>query len=297
MVGILQFGAKSSASFDEAVRNGLRQYGLVDGQNVRVVMRYADNDAKRVVELAGEFATQGCRVIVTQGTTSVRAAHTGAPNVPVVMAPAADPVEAGFAQSLARPGGKITGIAIFGAELIIKTIEILKEAVPGARSFAVLMQAANPGNPRWRSALSEAEDKLGVRIHVREVVGVADFQAAFDWAADLKVDGIFLPADPVFTAGFDTIVSLALAHRLPAITGGTGPGANAGLLMSYAQGTEAILNRAGYYVSQILKGVDPGALPIERPSAFRLVINLKTAKAIGITISPTLLVRADEVIE
>ncbi len=298
LVGILQLGAAEPlAGWVEAVRRGLAQYGLVDGKTMRLAIRHADNDTRRLVGLARELAALGSRVIVTQGTTSVRAAQSGAPAVPIVMAPSADPVGAGFARSLARPGGNITGIGTIGPEIIGKRIEILKEALPAARSFAALLQAANPANARWRPVLDDAGRALGVRIHVREVSASGDFAAAFDWAADLKVDGVFLISDPMFDANIDAIASLALARRLPTIAGGTGSLSRAGALLSYAQEIDAILNRAGYYVAEILRGVDPGTLPIEQPTVFRLAINMRTARALGLTIPPSLLARADEVIE
>lgn len=297
-IGLLQLStAAASTDWIEAVRKGLALHGLIDGKTVRVLIRHADNDTQRLVGLARQLAALGCRVIVTQGTTSVAAAHLGAPEVPIVMAPSADPVGAGFANSLARPGGKITGLSIIGGDVIRKRVEILKSALPAARSFAAMLQAANPSNGRWRVALEEVGQVLGLQIHVREIASPDDIVAAFDWAAGLKVDGVFLNADPMFDANISTIVRMTFAHRLPAISGGSGAMARAGMLMSFATELDGFLSRAGYYVAEILRGVDPGTLPIEQPTIFRLVVNLKTARALGLGIPPLLLARADEVIE
>ena len=296
-VGVLHLNAQEqSVLWTEAIKEGLTQHGLVDGKNLRLLIRNADDQPERLSGLASELARLGCRVIVTRGTTSVRAAQTGAPGVPIVMAGSADPVAMGFAQSLARPGGDITGISILGSELIGKHIEILKEMVPAARAFACFLQRANPGNAVFRRALEDAGAALGLRMHVREIEGADDIGPSFEWAAGLPVHGVFLLQDPIFIANRDSIARSASAFRLPTVSGSEIM-AQAGVLVAYAFDLTAIARRSGFYVAEILRGASPGTLPIEQPTIFRLIINLQTARTLGITVPGSLLGRADEVIE
>jgi putative ABC transport system substrate-binding protein len=297
LVGLLTLGSSDLffAPRLTAFREGLKQNGLIEAGNMRLMVRYADNVPERLAGLAGELAALGSRVIVTSGTTSVRAAHAAAPTVPIVMAGSADPVVMGFAQSLRRPGGKITGISIFGPESIGKQLEILKDA-PAIRTLAAFLQAANPGNAVFREAIENAGRTLGLNIHIREIQGTGDIATSFEWAAKLPADGVFLNLDPIFHSNRDAFLHHATIHRLPVVIGNE-EWVRAGALAGYILDFPAIVRRAAYYVAEILRGADPGTLPIEQPTEFRLLVNLKTAKTLGLTIPPAILARADEVIE
>lgn len=300
-VGVLWLGSAPAAErerFDKAVRDGLRDNGLIDGVSVRVLIRRAENDPSQLPDLARELAEAGSRLIVTAGTTAVAAVHGALPAMPIVAAGTADPVETGLAQSLARPGGKITGISILGGPTFGKHIEVLKELVPSAKAFAALLNAANPGNSAFRRDLVAAGQSLNVEMHVREVRGPDGLTDAFEWAAQVPVDGVYVIADPIFGSSqhLQTIAQLAEAKRLPWIGGNTvfaRVGAVAGISFDYVQ----LARDSGRYVTKILRGADPAELPIEQPNKFLIVINLKAARALGITVPSSLLVSADEVIE
>ena len=297
VVGALFLGSEKSETLRlEEMREGLRSNGLREGVTVHLVVRYADGDVDRLAPLARELAAAGSRLVVTAGTTSVRAVQSALPSMPVVMAGSADPVEMGFARSLARPGGKITGISILGSEMIGKRIELLTELVPTAKTFAALLHAANPGREVFRRALDAAARALKVEIHMREVRTLEEITGAIAWAARLPAGGLYLIEDPVFFQHREAIFRIALAERLPTVSGPV-EFARAGALAVYAPDNVAIRRESGRYIAAILRGADPGELPIAQPTKFSLVINLTTAKALGIEISPTLLGRADEVIE
>jgi putative tryptophan/tyrosine transport system substrate-binding protein len=297
VVGVLFLGdEKSEALRLEAMREGLRSNGLIEGVTVHLVARYADGDADRLAPLARELAATGSRLIVTIGTTSVRAVQSVMPNMPIVMAGSADPIEMGFARSLSRPGGKITGISILGSGLIGKRVELLKELVPTAKTFAALMHSANPGNEVFRQALATAAQALRVEVQVRETRTLEEIAASFAWAARLPAGGVLLIDDPTFLQHREAIFRAALAERLPTVSGNVGF-ADAGAVAVYAPDFQAISRESGRYVAAILRGADPGELAIAQPTKFSLVINLKTANALRLTVPSMLLARADEVIE
>lgn len=277
-------------------KDDLRQRGFIDGENIRLMSRGADGNPGRLADLARELASAGCRMIVTRGTTAVRAAHTAAPSIPIVMAGSADPVAMGFAQSLARPGGNITGVSILGAEMIGKRMELLKQAAPSTRIVAAFLQDANPGNVAFREALSASALALGLQVHVREISDPAEFADAFDWVARLPADAVFLIEDPMFLRHRETLLGFAEKRRLPTITG-TIQLARAGALVVYAIDEQTVARETARFVADILRGASPADLPIAQPTRFRLVINLKTASALGLTVPASLIARADEVIE
>jgi putative ABC transport system substrate-binding protein len=278
------------------LRDDLRRRGFIDGQNVQLLVRFADGNPDRYADLARELAAAGSRMIITSGTTAVTAVQSAAPAIPIVMAGSADPVAMGLARSLARPGGNITGVSIMGAEMIGKRIELLKDALPSARAFAAFLQGANPGNDTFRRALDDAGRALGVRIHARDINSPEEIEAAFDWASQLRVDGVFLIEDPMFASHRETIFRIATARRLPTVAG-TVLYSRAGALVAYSINNAILARDTARYIAEILRGANPGELAIEQPTAFYVVINLKTAKALGITIPESLLARADEVIE
>jgi putative ABC transport system substrate-binding protein len=296
-VGVLGLATEAaSRAYVEGLRDGLVKQGLIDGGTVRLVTRYADGRPERLGDLARELAAQGCGVIVTSGTTAVNAVRIAAPETPIVMAGSADPVLMGFARTLARPGGRITGISILAEEINSKQFQLLKEVVPAARTFAVILQAANPGNPEFRKMYANIGDALGVRFEVREIDVVEEFPAAFRWAVQQSADGALVLQDPSFDIHRETIFRLALEHRLPTVTGNA-RWVHAGALLAYALDFADVWRRSARYVSEILRGADPALLPIEQPTVFQFSINMRTARTLGIAIPTLLLARADEVIE
>lgn len=296
-IGLLRLGdAASDGWWRDALRRGLKDNGLVEGRDVRLINRYADDQPERLVDLARELVKEGCRVIVATGTTSVSAAQRGAPDTPIVMAGSADPVAMGFAHSLARPGGRITGISVYGPEFIGKQLQILKEALPAARGFAAFLQAANPGNPFFRRSLQDSARDLGLRIEIHDIDGVDRFAAAFAWAKRQAVDGVYVIPDPIFAAHDREIFKLALDHRLPTMAGNL-RWVHAGALLAYAVDITAIARRSAYYVKEILRGANPATLPIEQPTALSLAVNMATARALAIRLPNALLSRVTEVVE
>jgi len=296
-VGVLGYASEAaSRPYVEGLRDGLGKYGLIDGSTMRLAARYADARPELLGDLARELKTQGSRVIVTAGTTAVNAAHLSVPDLPIVMAGSADPELMGFARSLARPSGRITGISIRGAEILGKQLQLLKEAVPAARTFAVFLQASNPGNPEFRKAFGNVSQALGVRIDARDIRAVEEFPAAFDWAVQQSADGALVLQDPSFDTHRETIFRLALEHRMPTATGNAQT-ARAGALLAYALDFVDVWRQSARYVSEILRGADPALLPIEQATAFKVLVNMKTARALGLTLPLSLLARADEVIE
>jgi putative ABC transport system substrate-binding protein len=294
IVGVLRL--EDEGRWIESLRDGLRDNGFIDGVNVRVLTRFTGSDLTQAPGLVRELAAVGSRVIVTAGTTLVAAVHSAAPSMPIVMAGSADPVAMGFAQSLARPGGRITGISILGGELIGKHKELLKELMPAASAFAALLQSANPGNERFRQAFAVARRSLAVEIQVRDIRTEGELVDAFAWAQTLPADGMYVIQDPLFLRNRATIGKLAEAARLPLVAGAADY-VRAGALAAYSLDNRSIVRQSGRYVAQILRGADPAELPIEQPKKIELVVNLTTAKALNLTIPPSMLARADEVIE
>lgn len=297
-VGVLWPGTEAQCRpFLEALRKGLNEKGLIDGSSMRLVVRYADNRFEQLPDLARDLTTQGSRMIVAGGTTSVSAAQRAAPELPVVMAGTADPVAMGFARSLVRPGGRITGISILGEEFVGKQLEMLKEAVPAARTFAIFLHALNPGNPVFRRNFDNISRALGVRIDVMDIrAPLEEFPAMFDRAVQQSADGVLVFAEPIFDSHRETIFRLALERRLPTMVGFV-PWVRAGALLAYAVDLVDAWRQAARYVSEILRGADPATLPIEQPTIFQVAINMRTARTLGIELPPLILARADEVID
>ena len=297
VVGVLSNGSETDPHPQvDAFKEGLKEYGLVDGKTVRLVVVYSGAKSERLPDLVRILVAEGARVIVTGGTTQVSAAHRGAPNTPIVMMGSADPVLMGFAQSLARPGGHITGVTILGFEIFTKQLQLLMEAVPTARAFFALLQVANPATVEFRRTLDDAGRKLGVRIEPRDIAAVEDIPATLDDAVRQSIDGVLVISDPLFFKHQETLFRQAIERRLPTIVGDAGS-ARSGALLAYTPDSPAMARRSSYHVSKILRGADPATLPIEQPTVLRLTVNLKTAKLIGVTIPPLMLARADEVIE
>jgi putative ABC transport system substrate-binding protein len=280
-----------------ALRKGLADNGLVDGDSIRLVVLYADARLDRLADLARELKAQGSWLIIAGGTTATSAAKRAAPGLPIVMAGSADPVMMGFARSMERPGGRITGIAIMGEEVLGERFRLLKEVAPAARTFAAFLQAANPGNPVFRKAFANISQALGVRIDVIEIAApLEEFPDALDRAVKRSAGGALVAADPLFDTHRAHIFRLVLERRLPSVVGLV-TWARAGALLAYAPDLVAIWSQSAYYVSEILRGSDPATLPIEQATATQLAINRETARTLDIAIPPPILARADEVIE
>jgi putative tryptophan/tyrosine transport system substrate-binding protein len=297
IIGMLDLGSGANVEQGwKAFRDGLREHGYVEGKTVAIESRFANGDAARLPALVAELVALNVKVIVTAGTTSIRAAKDVTRTVPIVIAVGADPIEMGFARSLAQPGGNITGLSILGSEIARKRLELLHAAVPRARVVAFLVQAANPGNPVFIKAMTTAASSLGFRLHVVKVNATDHLSRAFAEMVAANAEALVVIEDPTFVAIAKSIADLALSHHLPTMLGNR-LYVYAGGLMAYGLVYNDLWRRAARYVDRILKGANPADMPIEQPNKFDLIINLTTARALNLTIPPALLLRADQVIE
>jgi putative tryptophan/tyrosine transport system substrate-binding protein len=281
-------------NYMEAVRQGLRDYGYIEGRNIVIEHRVStapkDNPA-----LLADLVGRKIDVLVTWTTPALVAAKKATSTIPIVGI-SGDPVDTGLVASLARPGGNLTGLAIIGPELELKNLQLLKEIVPGVTRVAFLW---NPDNPVWTHGLKRLEEAapgLGVKLQPLAVRSPGDLEAAFVAATREKAGALLVSREGIFTLLRERIVSFTATHRLPAIYGQQSFIEVGGLIV-YAADFLDILRRAGSYVDKILKGAKPSDLPIQQPTTFEMVINLKTAKALGLTIPPSVLVRADQIIQ
>jgi putative tryptophan/tyrosine transport system substrate-binding protein len=281
----------------EDFRQGLRDLGYVEGQNIVIEYRYAEGRAEQLPDLAAELVRLKVDVIVAGGTAAIRAVQHATRTIPIVMAVAYDPVGEGLVASLARPGGNITGLSWLGAELPEKRLDLLKETVPQLSRIAVLANPANPAYEPQMNNLTGAARALGLQLQVMGVRRADELDTAFAVMSRAGADALIMLEDSLLLSGLrGRAVDLAAKHRLPAMYGWRRH-VDAGGLMSYGPSMRDMQRRAAVYVDKILKGTKPADLPVEQPTKFELVINLKTAKALGLTIPPTLLFQADEVIQ
>ena len=297
-IGYLAGGSSTSGRHViEALREGLRELGWVEGQNIVIDYRFAEGRYERLPYLAAELVRLKVDVIVAAPAPPAAAAKNATGTIPIVMIGAGDPVAQGLIASLARPGGNVTGLAYsVGQEIFGKQLALLKEAVPKVRRVAVLW---NPAVPTLALAIGEvkvAARSLGLQVQLLEARGANDFDSAFAAMARERAGALLVITDSVFTTHRIRLADLAARSRLPAAYTNRQP-VDAGGLMSYGPSFSDLWRRAAGYVDKILKGAKPGDLPVEQPTKFELVINLKTAKALGLTIPPSLLQRADQVIE
>jgi putative tryptophan/tyrosine transport system substrate-binding protein len=279
----------------KAFRQALGELGYADGQSIALEWRWAEGQRGRFPDLAAELVRLRMDVIVAEGSSAIRAAKTATSTIPIVMTIAGDPVGMGLVSSLNRPGGNITGSSSLSPELYSKQIELLKELVPELTRIGVLWT----GNPEARLALKKIEsaaEALGVHLHLVEAQREAELDSAFSVLTAARPAALLVVADPTFDSLQRQIADLAAKARLPAVYNKS-LFAKAGGLLVYGAVYSEFFRRAAYYVDKILKGAKPADLPVEQPTKFELVINLKTAKALGLTVPPALLVRADEVIE
>jgi putative ABC transport system substrate-binding protein len=279
----------------QAFRRRLRELGYVEGQNVAIDWRQAGGRLDRLPGLAAELVRLKADVIVADVTSAIRAAMQATSTVPIVMGIAADPVGSGLVPSLARPGGNVTGVSVMLTDVSAKRLQLLKDALPRTSRVAVLW---HPGTPWHTPMLKEVQAARTVGVHILPLAvdGPGDLDGAFAVMAREHVDALFVADSPIFTAGRARLLELAAKHRLPTSFGNP-EWVAAGGLMAYGPSYPEMFGRAAVYVDKILKGGRPGDLPVEQPTRLELLINLKTAKALGLTISPSVLARADQVVE
>ena len=292
-----RFGAGSAAEpIIDVLTEALRELGWVEGENVVFERRYAENRLERLPELAADLVRLKVDVIVATGTLAPLAAKRATSTIPIVMTAAGDPLGTGLVDSLARPGGNITGMSLMVPELGGKRLELLKELLPRLARVAVLWNAANPYSPLVFKQVQAAGSILGIEVQSLEVRDPGDFDGAFETVRRQHPDALMTVDDTLTINHRKRIADFAVGQLLPTLQGFR-EFVTAGALMSYGANVIDLARRAAGYVDKILKGAKPADLPVQQPTKFELVINLKTAKALGITIPPSLLARADEVIE
>ncbi len=279
----------------EALLDGLRERGYREGQNLVFERRFSEGHAELFPELAAELVRLRVDCIIVPTTPAALAAKHATQTIPIVMTTAINPVGAGLVASLARPGGNLTGLSGLGAALNEKRLELLQEVVPGLTRVAVLWNAANPANATAWHETQAAAHALGLRLHSQEVRGPQDFEGAFARMAQARPEALLVLSDALIGMHRSQIVAFATQQHLPGMFAGR-PSVVDGGLMYYGPNPSNNYRRAAYYVDRILKGAKPADLLVEQPMKFELVINLKTAQALGLTIPPSVLFQADEVI-
>ena len=292
----LPASASATAQLVEAFRQGLREHGYVGEQNLTLELRYAEGKVERFAGLAAELVRSKVDVIVAGSTPGVIAAKNTTGAIPIVMVTTGDPVASGLVASLARPGGNITGVTALGQELSGKRLEVLKEAIPKVSRVAVLSNPTNPDSELSLKGMEAAARALGVQLQLQEVRDPTEFEKAFEAITRQGARALMVLPDPMYVSERGRIVALSAKSRLPAMYAHR-EFVDAGGLMFYGASLADMWRRAATYVDKILKGAKPADLPVEQPTKFELVINLKTAKQIGLTIPPNVLARADKAIK
>ena len=285
-----------SVRWHKAFRQGLRDLGWVAGKNISISYRWMERRRERLPALADELFRLKVEIIVVHGGHSARIVQQKSKTIPIVMAEASDALGRGIIQSLARPGGNITGLTSITPVLAAKRLELLKEIVPGLARVAVLWTPKSPASRYAWKVIQRPAQQLGLQLHSMELRNPNDLAKAFDDAVRAGAGALISTSGLIPTFGRKRIMGLAVKSRLPAIFTNAAT-VEAGGLISYNRATEDLYRRAATYVDKILKGAKPQDLPVEQPTRFRLVVNLKTAKALGITFPRSILLRADEVIE
>jgi putative tryptophan/tyrosine transport system substrate-binding protein len=288
--------SSSSPNRTEPFRQGLRELGYVEGKNIIIEWRFAEGNRDRVRELAAELVHLKVSVIVTGGPGATHPTKQATQTIPIVMGQDSDPVGNGFVVSLARPGGNVTGLSNLTPELSGKQLELLKEIVPGLSRLALLRNSNSKGVASILKELELAASPLKIKLQSLDVFGANDIETAFRAAKNSRADAVIVMAGPVINAHRRQIADLAVKSRLPVIYDQR-EYVEAGGLISYGASIPDLFRRVATYVDKILKGAKPADLPVEQPTKFELVINLDTAKQIGLTIPPNVLARADKVIK
>jgi putative ABC transport system substrate-binding protein len=297
-------GFLSTVSYDgfedrvRAFRQGLRELDYIEGTNVAVEYRWAENRLERLPALGAELVRRGVSVLVASGgTAGAIAAKTLTTTIPIVFGIPEDPAKLGLVASLARPGGNMTGVNFFAGEVLAKRLELLRELVPGTARVAVFVNPANPTRAETQvNELQEAARGMGLQLRVFGTAGRAEINAAFATLANERYDALFVSADPIFTIRRAQLATLAARHAIPS-SFSVADVVRAGGLMSYGTDITDAYRQIGVYTGRVLRGARPADLPVIQSTKFQLVINVQTAAMLGITVSPNLLARADEVIE
>jgi len=297
-IGLLDYAAPDQARIMwwNALRDRLRELGYVEGQNVIYESRWAEGQVARLADLAGELVKAKVNIIATAGTEAALAAKRATSSIPIVMATGVDPVEVGLVGALARPGGNVTGVTSMQNEVAAKRVELFRQLLPRASRIAILFDADNHASELLVRHTEAGATSLRVTLQKVSVRSLKEADAAFSAMKQDHVAAVILVASPTFLGERRRLADLAIAHRLPMMVGSR-EYAEAGGLVSYGTDYPELFRRAAAYVDKILKGAKPEDLPVEQPTKFELVINLKTAKALGLSIPQSLLARADEVVE
>jgi putative tryptophan/tyrosine transport system substrate-binding protein len=276
------------------IRQGLAETGFIEGQNLAIEYRWAEGVYDRLPPLAAEFVARNVDVIIAQAPPAARAAKAATSTIPVVFGVGTDPVAEGLVASLARPGGNLTGVTLLSADLMAKRLNLIAELAPGARRFAVL---TNPNNPNpWIGAMQETARKKGVELQILTAATAVEIDAAFAAMTQMRAEALVLGDDTFFSLQYTQILALASHNRMPSI-GFLRRFAETGGLISYGTSLKDAYRKIGLHAGQILKGAKPADLAVQQPTKFEMVLNMKTAKALGLTIPPLVLAQADEVIE
>jgi putative ABC transport system substrate-binding protein len=282
--------------FLEAFRAGLHDLGYFEGKNISLELKNAEGKNDRLAALADELVRSRVDVILALNTPAALAAKKATGTIPIVIARVTDPVKSGLVSSLARPGGNVTGLSFNNSELAVKGLQLLRDALPGIARVGVLSNASNPAHAPQVVAMETASDRLGLKLHSVLLKSPHDLPAAFQAVARARAEALFVLDDTALTRQRGEIVKLAAAHSLPVVARYK-DFADAGGLIAYGPDLPAVYRRATYYVDRLLRGARPSDLPLEEPSVFDLVVNLRTAKALGLSIPPSVLLNATHVSE
>ena len=295
-IGWLSNDRAAGSPFLDAVREGLREFGYVEGRNLIIDARWGEGSAERIEQLAADLVRSQPQVIVTQGGPATHPVRRAGATMPVVFLNSGDPVAAGLVDSFARPGGNFTGISLLSLELVGKRMELLKEIIPSLRRIAVLANPEHPGEPGELRASREAARRLGVAIEYFQVRSMADLEAILPAVLKSRSEAIVLFPDAATMRYSERLAQFAARNRIPAISGWA-MFVDRGNLMSYGPNQRESYRRLAFYIDKILKGAKPSELPVELPARVELVVNIRAARAIGLTVPRTVLLRADRVSE
>ncbi len=295
-IGVLSPGSPGPSPWLTAFQQGLRELGYVDKQNIAIEYRFAEERPERLPALAAELVQLNVAAILTVNTPASHAAKNATNKIPIVFTWVADPTAGGLVASVGRPGANVTGLTTFAAELSGKRLELLKQAVPGLSRVSVLWNSANPTATNVAREFEGAAPKVGIQVHALPLRSPDELPKAFESVARNRAGAVFVIEEAMLLPHRRRVLDLAAKQRLPTASQFR-EFADAGGLLSYGPNLPDLFRRAAIYVDKILKGAKPGDLPVQQPTKLELVINLKTARALGLTIAPSLLLQADQVIE